>query len=500
MSKKSVFITFLALLAVLTSCKTKDPASDEVNIVSQFVYDGLSTYYLWADEMKNNKPTVADSDPEVYFESVLNSLDKENGWSFITDDVQGLLSDFSGEPKSFGFSLTFAAANDARTEYYAVVKYVFPNTPAARAGIGRKGIITKINGQPITENNYMLLYGNSTTELTLYKIADGQLKFDHIANITPETIQTNPVYYSNVYYSGGKRIGYLFYTDFISNYNDSLYNTFSRFKNAGVTDLILDLRYNHGGAVTAANYLCSLIAPATVVEKKSPLVIMSYNNFVNQYFDKEKWSRTDNLGAYDEKEKDPMGANLNLNKVYIIATGDSYSASELTTFCLKPYMDVVHIGENTGGKFTASWTIHPYDSNIGLNIYSESSLSATDKTKLANWAMQPIVAKYTNKNGADFSNPGYLIPDYPLEEGFGYISNWAAIGDPADVYLGQALYLITGEESYKPVQKIGMSRVKAMRETPVKLQNPRDVRREAVILDNVKLKSLPHTQMQNIVR
>ena len=51
MSKKSVFITFLALLAVLTSCKTKDPASDEVNIVSQFVYDGLSTYYLWADEM-----------------------------------------------------------------------------------------------------------------------------------------------------------------------------------------------------------------------------------------------------------------------------------------------------------------------------------------------------------------------------------------------------------------------------------------------------------------
>jgi len=132
--------------------------------------------------------------------------------------------------------------------------------------------------------------------------------------------------------------------------------------------------------------------------------------------------------------------------------------------------------------------MHPYDSNIGINIYSATSLSTAEKAKLGNWAMQPIVAKYTNKNGADFSSPGYLVPDYPLEEGFGYISNWTAIGDPADVYLGQALYLITGDVSYKPVQKTSLSRVKAIPERSVTLRNPRDVRREAVILNNVKAK------------
>ena len=482
MIKKIGIIFLLPLLLIQSSCKPKDPIDDEVNIVSQFVYDGLSTYYLWADEMKNKKPTVADTDPMVYFESLLNATDKDNGWSFITDDIQSLLADFAGEPKAFGFSVTFAAANEARTEYYAIIKYVFPNTPASAAGLKRADIIGKINGNAITQDNYTLLYGADAASFTTYKLSGGAVVQDRVVTVTPVTIQTNPVLYNRIYETGGRKIGYMFYTDFIPNFNDSLYSVFSRFRQAGVTDLILDLRYNHGGAVTAASYLCSLIAPATVIKNKSPLVVMSYNNFLNQTFDKEKQSRTDSLGVYGAKEKDPLGANLNLNKVYIIATGDSYSASELTTFCLKPYMEVVHIGENSGGKYTASWTIQPY------NVYSETSLTTAEKTKLGNWAMQPIVAKYTNKNGADFSSPGYLVPDYPLEEGFGYISNWTAIGDPADVYLGQALYLITGDVSYKPVQKTSLSRVKAIPETSVTLRNPRDVRREAVILNNVKAK------------
>ena len=112
--------------------------------------------------------------------------------------------------------------------------------------------------------------------------------------------------------------------------------------------------------------------------------------------------------------------------------------------------------------------------------------------------MQPIVAKYTNKSGADFSNPGYLVPDYPLKEGFGYISKWADIGDPADVYLGEALYLITGDINYKPVPPPSLSRVKALPQAGVTLHNPRDVRREAVTIDNLQQKSLP--PMQNIMR
>ena len=61
---------------------------------------------------------------------------------------------------------------------------------------------------------------------------------------------------------------------------------------------------------------------------------------------------------------------------------------------------------------------------------------------------------YANKNGDSFDNPGYLKPDPDCEmnEGFGLLSNWTPLGDTKDVFLGQALYLISGDENYKPVQ------------------------------------------------
>ncbi|VBB48345.1 conserved exported hypothetical protein [uncultured Paludibacter sp.] len=498
MKKLFLFIISVTLitLSFFTSCKSNDPA-DTTNVVNQFVYDGMSLYYFWADEVTNKKPTSADTDPTAYFDRILNATDKDHGWSWITDDVQALIADFAGEPKAFGFSLTFAAANQAQTEYYAIVKYVFPNTPASNAGIKRKDIIGKINGNAITENNYTVLYGNDAATFTMYKITTDGVVQDRNVTLTPVTIQTNPVYCDSIYEIGGKKIGYLFYTDFIDNYNNSLYQAFSKFKQAGVTDLVLDLRYNHGGAITAATYLSSLIAPATVVENKSVFAILSYNSFINNYFDQHNWSRKDSLGTYQDGEENPLNANLNLNKVYIIATSDSYSASELTTFCLKPYMDVVHIGGNTGGKYTASWTIHAYDTSIGNAVYDENELTLSEKATLKDWAMQPIVAKYTNKDGNDFSSPGYLTPAYSLKEGGGYISNWTQIGDTKDTYLGQAIYLITEDETYKPAAQVPVNKIKAEKGYEVKLANPMDMKKSSVILNNVKINP---QELQKIMR
>lgn len=89
-------------------------------------------------------------------------------------------------------------------------------------------------------------------------------------------------------------------------------------------------------------------------------------------------------------------------------------------------------------------------SDIGVYIFSAASLTAAEKAKLGNWAMQPIVAKYTNKavpifqirlSGARLSIEGRIWLYKELID----------IGDPADVYLGEALYLITGDINYKPV-------------------------------------------------
>lgn len=487
--------------------------SKEVNTVSQFVYDGMSTYYFWANDVVNKQPKLTDVDPENYFYKILHSTDTQKGWSWITDDVNGLLAGFSGESLSFGYELNFTMLGN---DVYAFIKYVHANTPAAKAGLQRLDLIGRLNGQPISteerngslyvsSRDINLLYGNNPVKFTTYKLSGNQIVQDKEVTITPDKSPKDPVLYDNIYTIGGKKIGYLFYTNYYDNYNYRLYEVFNKFKQAGITDLVLDLRYNTGGAVSSAIYLASLLAPRTVVENKSPFVVMDYNDLLNRSFDqwyneakpedKYRYDRKEYFGIYDSaKDRNPLDANLDLSRVYIIATGGSFSASELTLFCLKSYMNVIHIGGDTGGKYTASWTIHGYDNDFGVPVYDETKLTSSEKNQLKNWAMQPIVAMYANKDSKNFSNPGYLVPDHKLNEGFGYIDYWTPLGDTKDVLLGQALYLISGDASYLPVQP------RTTRSTPTISKEIINSLEEGkpVIMDNIKLTAEDFQKLQQL--
>ena len=290
------------------------------------------------------------------------------------------------------------------------------------------------------------MFGANTP--TTFTILDQNFENQREVTVVPAKINTDPVLYSDVYEIDGHKIGYLFYTNFYGNYNESLHEAFSEFKTAGVTDLVLDLRYNPGGGIDAAIYLASLIAPESAVRDKGVFTIMSYNSYVNNAFDTEKIDRKSYLGYYDDKKfSNPLSANLNLDKVYIITTRSSASASELLTFCLEPHMNSVeHIGEKTSGKYTASWTIHAYNNYEGRvqPVYRESSLSATEKNVLKNWAMQPIVGRYTDKNNKDFIATNGLIPDYLVQTQEYNTETWKPIGDVSDYLFSKAISLITG--------------------------------------------------------
>lgn len=451
------FIPVLAiLLVILTACPHKKDVIDnngEINTVSQFVYDGLSDYYLWADEIESKKPTYKDTDPEDYFYKILNAVDTKQGWSWITDDVEGLLNEFEGVPKDYGWSLALFKVENSNS-VVAVVKFVYPNTPASSAGIIRGNIIDKINGTTLDVNNYQsLLFSTNSITANVY---DQNHNNAHSVSITPTAINTNPVFKDSIYQNkpqfASKKIGYLFYTEFIDNYNSKLFDVFSKFKTAGVTDLVLDLRYNHGGDISAATYLASLIAPRAAVSKPEVFTTLTYNDLLNSYFDSHG-GRPKAYFVNDNTDEgpNPLDANLNLQNVYIIATDDSYSAAELLTFCLKPFLNVVHIGSKTGGKFTGSFTVTPFYNYPDKNgdartntVYRENDLSSSDKAALQTWAMQPIVLKYADKNGSDFENPGYLNPNYSIKSIENDPSNWEAIGSTDDYLLSKAISLITG--------------------------------------------------------
>jgi C-terminal processing protease CtpA/Prc len=430
---------------MFSACKSNiDPDSEKgKELINEFIYDGMSTYYFWADEMKSMKPSS--EDPMLYFDKLLNSTDKEHGWSFITDDADALIAEFNGTPLDFGFDLAFGYLNEERRALFGVIRYVYPESPAERAGLKRCDIIVELNGQELTVANYHALVENKPISIKYHHHTNSSELFS--AELTPESIETDPVLFDTVYTFAGKKIGYLFYAGFIANYNKSLYRVFSEFKSAGISDLVLDLRYNRGGDVSAALYLASMIAPENVVRNKQVFTRLKFNDYLNSYY---AGSSDYKLGDYEKGFENPINANLNLNKDYIIATDNSYSASELTIYCLKPYMDVVHVGDTTGGKYTASFSVHAYDENIGAPVYNANALSSSEKKLLRNWLVQPIVARYTNKDNQDFSSPGYLVPDHSLEEGFRSVSRWQPLGDTNDVFLGQALYLITGNSDFMP--------------------------------------------------
>ncbi|MDR2840035.1 MAG: hypothetical protein LBV75_02040, partial [Paludibacter sp.] len=322
--KKASILILMSIIAILSSCEnTIEPLSNEANkLVNEFVYDGMSLYYFWESEMTGKKPGTQNS--MQYFDGLLNSTDKQHGWSFITDDAKALQAQFGGNPVDFGYELAFGYVDSTKTSVFAVVEFVYPNSPAANAGLQRCDVITKIGGTTLNLSNYMLLLGRDAITITYYKSDPSQ---NFTASLAPATIETNPVLYTNIYEYNGHKIGYIFYTSFIANFNTALYQKFSEFKQAGITDLVVDLRYNRGGSISAAVYLASLIAPRNVVENQSVYTSLNFNDYLNNYYGSK---RSYQLGTYETRFQNPLTANLNLNKVYIIATEGSYSASELT--------------------------------------------------------------------------------------------------------------------------------------------------------------------------
>ena len=345
---KNLFKTalYLCLLTFTFSCTDNDdnpvPASLEVK---DFVWKGMNLYYLWQGDV----PDLADDrfanqrqlntflegfdEPTTLFNAlrVDTSIDR---FSVIYSDYSVLEGVLSGNTLNNGMDFALRYKTGSNTDIYGWVRYIIPNSDAATKPIQRGTIFYAINGTPLTVDNYRSLLANDTYTINLADYDGGNITPNgQTVSLTKTALAENPILLNTVITNGSHKIGYLMYNGFYSTYDNQLNSVFGSFQTQNVTDLVLDLRYNSGGSISTATKLASMIT----------------GQFTGQLFAKQQWNAK--AQSYYESNSPSSLENrfvgnlnsLNLNKVYVLTTNATASASELVINCLKPYITVVQI-------------------------------------------------------------------------------------------------------------------------------------------------------------
>lgn len=469
---KKYVVSFLAMGLLLVNCNTDDDVEQEQeqeqeaevelnNEVNEFIWDAMNTFYLWQDEVLELGDDRFSSQNDYY--SFLNSFDTERGlfqslrspkdrFSVIVEDYDILFNAFTGNVKINGVEFELRRPPSGGNAVIAIVRYIVPESNASETDIKRGDIIYAVNGTElfaetdadgrVTSSN-LDLFNPDIITLNFADIENGQVVPNGVnIEVTKTEFRESPILISKTLDVQGTKVGYLMYNSFTRGFDEELNIKFGELNAENVSDLVLDLRYNSGGNVQSAQRLCSMIT----------------GQFTGEVLGRDIWNDKQNsiFGSVDlfvdTIDETPINS-LNLDRVYIIATGESASASEYVLNNLAPYIDVIHVGDVTVGKNEISVTLvdNPGQDGAPINqpnldlpyIVLNSDIGFTtveDSNPNHRYALQPVVAFGENSEGfSDFTDG--LVPDIPIEE---TADNLGQLGELSDPLLARAIEQITG--------------------------------------------------------
>lgn len=385
---KKILLPILLIVALSYACSKNDPFTPvdppkaEVSSDEDYLKDSVVYYTkllsLWQDYIvprnvndildstklrEISKPYKTAEDVLEYLVSLTpidpNTNQPIDRYSFL--DRDGAVSNEiqNAMATDFGMSLLYLQTEEAYKDNdnaYLYVKMVDVNSPAYVAGIRRGDRILSINGKSNydwnTQNaqNFQGLYqALSSSSLTLKWRTPNSV--DQEKTIVSSMYSFNPILSNKVFDVNGTKVGYLAFSSFVNVYNGgsrtqaytNFENIFNQFETEQINALIVDLRYNGGGAVLTAEYMADRIVSKNANNK------LMYDYKVNSVLD-EDWGWTEDGESFAPVYYNKKG-NLDIPTVYFLVTQSTASASELLINSLAPYMNVQIIGpEKTYGK------------------------------------------------------------------------------------------------------------------------------------------------------
>ncbi len=362
-------------------------AGDDTSAMSaylnQYMHNRLVNEYLWADEyskleidmevpydkfLYTHLTKLGDTNIEDggYYRDYSSSAGERYIYSYISEiATTKTVTTKAGELTStlgLGIGPLFASVYEEGTNYIGLtVGYVYPGSPAEAAGLRRGDTIYQVGGNRITKSNYQSLMnelfytktGSYSLAYARYVANDAEQRYDLIqdnfANITAGTYGYNPILFAailtNAEVEGDEtapfNIGYMASESFDSSAQEVLEYQIQQFIDAGITELILDLRYNVGGEVQQSRYLSSSIVGRAYDDQV----------FFKAEFNDGKREEWKFLSGPSESDKLGKAPAMNLKRLWVIMSENTASASELVIAGLRGVdFPVTLIGSQSEGK------------------------------------------------------------------------------------------------------------------------------------------------------
>jgi len=286
----------------------------------EFLHHLFLTEYLWFDQVPSNVDYAKYTSRQAMIDDLkFSQLDR---WSFVlTAQEYNQMTEDKTEGFGFGFTPEFK------------VFLVRIDSPAY--GVLQRGdTILEVNGEPVSADAIIQAKKRLGKPSTFTVSRNGETIQ---LSLTPRQYHYK-VTSGKILNAGSKKVGYLRYDSFSSSSVSEFENEFTKFKQANVNELIVDLRYNGGGSVAVASALLDNISSQFHGRRQAYL---DWNENMK--------NKNENINFSDEIEPN----DLTMRRVVFLVSQNSASASEMVISALKPYLgdrNVITIGDRTHGK------------------------------------------------------------------------------------------------------------------------------------------------------